>query len=79
MSDERHRPTRDRRAPRARAGDFRLARTAAALSLVGLVCALAVLDALSADYRLELPTLALILGAAAGFLSVEIRDILSRK
>ena len=52
-------------------GDFRRARTAAGLLLVGLVVILAVLDASSRDFSVDSIQLGLLIGTALLFLGVE--------
>ena len=51
--------------------DYVRARVAAGLGLVGLVVALAILDALSATFSLDSIALGLLLGASLLFLGVE--------
>ena len=52
-------------------GDFRRARTAAGLLLVGLVVILAVLDASSREFSIDSVQLGIMLGTALLFLGVE--------
>lgn len=68
----------DAPAPRARSGDYRAARIAAALSLTGALVVLLVVDALSAEYEAS-PLMATILGVVIlTLLGLEARDLLRK-
>lgn len=67
-----------RQAARERASDFHVARVASAMVLTGLIVVLAVRDAFSIDYALDLQTLVTMLVTVLGLLGLEARDILRK-
>jgi hypothetical protein len=57
---------------RSRATDYRAARIGAAAALIAVVVLLAIVDAFSEHYSLDLPILLALLGAVGGLLGVEV-------
>lgn len=63
---------------RSRSGDYTAARIGAAAALIGVLVILAIVDAFSATYALELPTLVALLGAIGGLLGVEVLAVVRK-
>lgn len=64
--------------PGARRADYRAARIGGAIALVGVVVAILLIDAVSADYEASAVIVTSVLGAAAALLGVEIIDFIRR-
>ena len=60
----------------SRRDGFDRPRVLVAGAFTGLICVLALIDAATAEYTLDVVTLGLLIGVIAGLLGIEVRDVI---